>query len=106
MAQHKALDEILALDPVKDHCRIVYLFTCYEFPFDALRAAEFALFRTFAVPSIAGLLHRTGEFERYAQRRYDDTNLLLSELVEHGYDSERGRAALRNMNQQHNRYPI
>jgi hypothetical protein len=32
--------------------------------------------------------------------------LILGELLEHGYESERGRAALRRMNQQHGRYAI
>jgi hypothetical protein len=56
------LDEILRLDPVRDDQRIVYLDTYYEFPFDTTRSLEFALFRTFAVPSIGGLLDETGEF--------------------------------------------
>jgi hypothetical protein len=100
------LDEILRLDPVRDHQRIVYLDTCYEFPFDTTRALEFALFRTFAVPSIGGLLDETGEFGARAQKRYDDTDLILSTLVEEGYDSELGKRALRRMNQLHSRFQI
>jgi hypothetical protein len=100
------LDQILRLDPQRDHLRIAYLDACYEFPFDLTRADELALYRTFAVPSIATLLERTGEFTQRTQRRYDDTKLILSELVEHGYDSERGRQALRRMNRMHGRYAI
>jgi hypothetical protein len=44
------LDEILRLDPIADHRRIVLLDVCYEFPFDTTRSLELALFRTFAVP--------------------------------------------------------
>jgi hypothetical protein len=106
MPRHKALDEILSLDPQKDHLRIVYLMVCYEFPFDLVRSGEFALFRTYAVPSVSALLDSTGEFYRRTRKRYDDTDLLLSELYEHGYDSERGRAALRRMNQMHGRFNI
>jgi hypothetical protein len=98
--------EVQQLDPRQDHLRIVYLDACYEFPFDFTRADEFALFRTFAVPSIAALLENTGEFTQRTQRRYDDTKLIISELVEHGYDSERGRQALRQMNFLHGRYKI
>lgn len=101
-----ALDEIRRLDPVRDHQRIVYLNGTIEFPFDSGRAMEMALFRTFAVPSISGLLATTGEFFHRAQKRYDDTDLILSEILENGYDSERGRAALRRMNQMHGRYAI
>ncbi len=106
MPQHPMLDEIRQLDPVTDHQRIVYLDTAYEFPFDLTRSLEFALFRTYAVPSIGGLLKKTGEFTERAQKRYDDTDLLISAMAENGYDSEIGRAALRRMNQQHGRYPI
>jgi hypothetical protein len=100
------LEEILRLDPYRDHQRIVYLDTCFEFPFDTTRSLEFALFRTFAVPSIGGLLDQTGEFARRAQKRYDDTDLILSTLVEEGYDSELGKRALRRMNQIHGRFEI
>ena len=62
------LDQIRALDPVRDHQRIVFLSTRVDFPFDTTRALEFALFRTFGVPSISGLLDRTGEFLRATQK--------------------------------------
>src|ERR671924_661964 len=106
MPRSRFLDEIRRLDPVQDHQRIVFLSTCYEFPFDTTRALEFALFRTFCVPSIAALLDRTGEFSRRAQKRYDDTDLIVSELMEWGYDSDRGKRALRRMNQLHGRFAI
>jgi hypothetical protein len=106
MPPHSALTEILSLDPERDHSRIVYLDSFYEFPFDTTRSLEVALFRTFAVPSVAAVLAQTGEFTGRPQKRYDDTDLILSELLEHGYDSERGRAALRRMNRLHGRFPI
>jgi len=100
------LRQIQALDPHKDHERIVHLCACYEFPFDMTRALEFALFRTYAAPRIAALLHHTGESERRPQKRYDDTDLLLSELMEWGYSSVRGAAALQRMNAIHGRFKI
>jgi mpaB/rubber oxygenase-like protein len=103
---HRALTEISGLDPERDHLRIVYLDLCYEFPYDIARADELALFRTYAVPSIGTLLDRTGEFVNRAQKRYDDTDLILSEILEHGYDSPRGRDALRRMNGLHRRFAI
>lgn len=104
--RERPIDEIQRLDPLADHQRIVHLSTCYEFPFDTTRALEFALFRTFAVPSISALLDRTGEFGQRAQKRYDDTDLIVSEMMEWGYDSERGTRALRRMNQLHGRFVI
>src|SRR5919199_3608109 len=100
------LEEILRLDPVADHKRIVQLHVCYEFPFDTTRSLEFALFRTYAVPSIARLLDSTGEFGRRPQKRYDDTDILISAMLEDGYDGELGRRALRRMNQIHGRFQI
>ncbi len=98
MSRYRILEEIRRLDPVADHERIVFLSTCYDFSFDTTRALEFALFRTFCVPSIAALLHQTGEFRLRAQKRYDDTDLIVSELMQWGYTSDRGKAALRRMN--------
>jgi hypothetical protein len=104
--RYAVLREIQQLDPEKDHQRIVFLSSCYDFPFDTTRSLEFALFRTFAVPSISVLLDRTREFHRRPQKRYDDTDLIVSELMERGYDSERGKRALRRMNQVHGRFAI
>jgi hypothetical protein len=106
MPRPSILDQIRHLDPEKDHQQIIFLSTCFDFPFDTTRALEFALFRTFCVPSIGALLDRTGEFRHRAQKRYDDTDLIVSELIERGYDSDRGRAALRRMNQIHGRFAI
>lgn len=106
MSRYGVLREIQKLDPETDHQRIVFLSSCYDFPFDTTRALEFALFRTFAVPSISALLDRTGEFQTRPQKRYDDTDIIVSELLEQGYDSERGKRALRRMNQLHGRFSI
>jgi hypothetical protein len=106
MTEHRVLQRILALDPELDHLEIYRLMVTHEFPFDTTRALEFALYRTYAVPSIAALLDRTGEFARRAQKRYDDTDLILSEIAEYGYDSARGQAALAQMNRIHARFAI
>src|SRR5436190_565011 len=97
------LQEIEKLDAVRDHQRITFLSCRVDFPFDTTRALEFALFRTFCVPSISALLDKTGEFQNRAQKRYDDTDIIVSEMMERGYDSERGRAALKRMNAMHGR---
>ena len=97
---------ILALDPVADHEEIYRISAGYEFPWDYTRALEFALFRTYCVPSISTLLAATGEFRDRTQQRYDDTALLMAELAAHGYDSPRGRESLRTINRMHHRYTI
>ena len=104
--RYSILETIQKLDPEKDHQRIVFLSTCYDFSFDTTRALEFALFRTFCVPSISALLDRTGEFLSRSQKRYDDTDIIVSELLEWGYESERGKRAIRRLNQLHGRFAI
>jgi hypothetical protein len=106
MSRYDILHAIAKLDPKRDHQQIIFLSTCYDFPFDTTRALEFALFRTFCIPRISALLDRTGEFLNRAQRRYDDTDIIVSELLECGYDSERGQRALRRLNQLHGRFAI
>ncbi|MBA3869186.1 MAG: DUF2236 domain-containing protein [Anaerolineae bacterium] len=98
--------EIAALDPIRDHLKIVQWVGEYEFPFETQRSLEFALFRTFAVPSISGVLASSGHFAAHGQKRYDDTALIIAEIAENGYDSERGRDAIRRMNQIHHHFTI
>src|SRR5205085_6332385 len=100
------LREIAALDPERDAQRIVYIDASLEFPWDTQRSLELAFYRTFAVPSIAELLASTGEFTERTQRRYDDTQILISAFSEFGYDSDLGKRAIRRMNQIHSRFQI
>lgn len=99
-------DRAQALDPATDYEEISRLVATYEFPWDVTQALSFALFRTFAVPSIGRLLHETGEFTGRVQKRHDDTVLILDAVLEHGLASEQGRAAVRRMNQMHRSYDI
>jgi hypothetical protein len=106
MYRSTVLPEIETLDAVRDHQRIAFLSCRVDFPWDTTRALEFALFRTFCVPAISALLDKTQEFGKRAQKRYDDTDIIVSEMMEHGYDSERGRAAIAKMNAIHGRFKI
>jgi hypothetical protein len=105
-ARFANLQRIGSLDPATDWLEIYQLSAMYEFPWDYTRALELALFRTFAVPFIGDVLDRSGEFRERTQRRYDDTALLLGEVLEHGPDSDRGRAAIRRINRQHAQWSI
>jgi ER-bound oxygenase mpaB/B'/Rubber oxygenase, catalytic domain len=102
-APRRSLD---GLDPEADHLEIHRRVTAEEFPWDYGRALEVAILRTCCVPSIAQVLAGSGEFHRRGQKRYDDTRILLGEVVHHGYDSERGRQAIRQVNQAHRHYDI
>lgn len=94
------------LDPTTDYEQIVRITAAHEFPWDVVQSLSFALFRTYAVPSIGVLLHDTGEFTERTQKRYDDTTLILDALGEHGIGSAAGRTAIRRMNQMHGMYDI
>lgn len=106
MGRFDNLHEIERLDPERDCQRIVHLTFGYEFPWDTVRALEVALYRTYCVPSISALLDRSGEFHRAAQRRYDDTAILIAEMCEWGYEEGRGREALERMNWAHSHFRI
>ena len=98
--------EIEALDPLVDYARISYLSTNYDFPWDVEQSLSLAFFKTYGIPSISELLDRTGEFRERAQKRYDDTKLILAEILDSGLDSEPGREANRRMNRMHGRHSI
>lgn len=98
--------EIAALDARADCQRIAHLLTAYEFPFDLTRALEVALFHTYGSRSVSRLLDRTGQFQRHGQKRYDDTNLLISHFIEAGWDGDAGARALARMNAIHAHFRI
>jgi hypothetical protein len=85
--------------------------TCHQlagvvFPWDLTRSLELALLKTFCVPSISTLLDRTGEFAQRPRKRYDDTGLMVAELLRHGVDSAAGAAVIERMNRIHGHYAI
>ncbi|MDF5727524.1 MAG: oxygenase MpaB family protein [Rhizonema sp. PD38] len=104
--RYETLRRIQQLDPVQNHCQIYYLMNGYEFPWDMVRSLEVALMKTYCVPSISKLLDKTGEFRDRPQKRYDDTSVIVVEMIKWGYDSERGRQALERMNAIHGRFKI
>lgn len=96
----------MAPDPRRDCQEIARHLATVAFPWDTTRALELALFRTFASPRIGGVLHGTCEFEARTGKRYDDTDLIISEIIEHGFDGPRGARAIVRMNALHGRFRI
>ncbi len=76
------------------------------FPWDITRALELALLKTFCVPSISKLLARTGELTHRPRKRYDDTGLMVAELLRWGPRSAEGQAVIERMNRIHGAYAI
>lgn len=100
-------DELAAVDPAEEPRTYALELSTKEFVWGTTQALSFALFRTYAVPSIGELLYETSQFTDEVQKRYDDTALLLSAPVEHGFDpGGQGHAAIRRINQMHGRYDI
>jgi mpaB/rubber oxygenase-like protein len=98
--------EIAALDSERDCQRIAHLLVAYEFPWDMQRALELALFHTYGSASVARLLDRTGEFQKHGQKRYDDTQILIGQFIESGWDGDVGARAIARMNEIHRRFSI
>lgn len=86
--------------------RILWHTSTIDFPWDFEQALSLALFRTFAVPEISVVLAGTGEFERRGQKRFDDTELVMMEMVKHGLDSGRGRQTIRRLNAMHGAFGL
>ena len=101
-----SLKRLAGLDAEQDHLAISRIMGAELWTFDSTRAIELALLKTFAIPSISRILVRSGEFLDRTQKRYDDTDILLSAMMEKGYDSPEGKKALHRINQLHSMYPI
>ena len=86
MDRHHWSRRISRLDPATDYHEIYQIMAFHEFPWDMNQSLSFALYRTYAIPSIGGLLRQTGEFTERTQKRYDDTALILDTILEHGLD--------------------
>jgi dephospho-CoA kinase len=76
------------------------------FSWDINRALELALLKTFCLPSISAVLQASGEFEQRPRKRYDDTGLMVAELLRLGPDSAGGRAVIQRLNRIHANYTI
>ena len=99
-------DRNAGLSAETDHEQISRTISQLEFPWDVQQALSFALFRTYAVPSIGRLLAETDEFVEATQKRHDDTALVLDAVLRDGMESPDGRSAVRRMNQMHGSYDI
>jgi hypothetical protein len=77
-----------------------------EFPFTFEKALQFALFRTYGIPTISKLLASTTQLSNAATacKRYADTNILISEIMGHVPSSDRSCQAIARMNYIHSIY--
>jgi hypothetical protein len=98
------LERIRDLDPERDFQAIYQTMYRFEFPWDMRMSLNLAFNRSFSTPTVAKVLVGTGEFTERTRKRIDDTGILMKEMLLNGFESERGRAALRRVYQIHRPY--
>jgi hypothetical protein len=75
----------------------------FRMPEDVKIGLNLALYRTWGIPSIASVLHQTGEIVKNTQRRSDDTGLIIYLLIYHGFEHPTSEKVLRRLNLMHRR---
>jgi hypothetical protein len=77
-----------------------------EFPFTFEKALQFALFRTYGIPTISKLLVHTSQFsaQSTASKRYADTAVLIAEFLTQPWGSTRWLEGISRMNCIHLEY--
>lgn len=90
----------------EDAYRIQQIVAELEFPFTYEKALQFALFRTYGIPSISTLLVATSQLSNpaTAPKRYVDTTVLIKEFMGHPPTSARTLEAIGRMNYLHRHY--
>ncbi|KAL4883215.1 streptococcal 67 kDa myosin-cross-reactive antigen like family-domain-containing protein [Aspergillus karnatakaensis] len=79
-----------------DAWEIQKLMLVMEFPSASLKALQFALFRTYGIPTISSLLLKTSQFSNPATsfKRYADTGALIGQFMAFEPSSERAQTAI------------
>jgi hypothetical protein len=77
-----------------------------DLPFITAISLSFALFKTYAVPTISAVLCKSAQLAaaENVARRAEDTSIVIGAFVNGGLDSEQGSTALARMNFLHARY--
>ena len=97
-------DDAVTVQTLDSAHAIVEKFQQHEFPLLIRKSLEFGLFRTYGIPSISTILAGTKELTDRCARRYDDTDLLISEFTEQHPHSWRAETAIRRLNFIHGNY--
>jgi cytochrome b involved in lipid metabolism len=97
--------EVQRLDPRRD-CDQIYHFVSYEFRFEQKLFAFLFELAPLMIPYSSLLIASTGELSLRAWKRFNDTFMFFSNLIEWGLDSRRGREALARLAGIHGRYSL
>ncbi|KAL9601348.1 MAG: hypothetical protein Q9179_002891, partial [Wetmoreana sp. 5 TL-2023] len=90
----------------EDAYQIQFNISQFEFPFTFRKALQFALFRTYGIPSVSRLLVATSQLSdaATASKRYADTVVLVREFMSHRPSHPRTLEAIARMNYIHSLY--
>lgn len=91
---------------VKESHDIISAISDYEFPALFEKGLQFALFRTYGIPSIAELLVKTTQLstEKNVPKRYADTTVLLGDMYASDPASDKAFEATARLNYLHGHY--
>lgn len=86
--------------------KVVREFAQYESPFLYAKSLEFALFKTYAIPSISRLLAKTDQLVGTSSygKRVEDTDVILNTATTFDLNSELSTLAIARMNFLHSQY--
>jgi ER-bound oxygenase mpaB/B'/Rubber oxygenase, catalytic domain len=91
----------------RDHEPIMRRMVGLDFVWDYQRSMiDLVFMKGLAAPRIAGMIGGNRYLQARPQKRYDDTAIVMIELVKHGYSSARGTQMIARMNAIHARFGI
>lgn len=99
-------DDVSGLDPATDYRAIYAHLVFVDAAATMAGGLNLAFYRSFTAPRISALLAQTRVIMDEPVRRASDTAVLVWEMTMHGFEHDRGRAALRRMNQIHAAFDI
>ncbi|WP_176819081.1 oxygenase MpaB family protein [Quadrisphaera sp. DSM 44207] len=102
----EALPRLLAPDHLARAEAVYQDLVTVRFGFEARLGHVLAYLRTYASPSIAGLLAHTGHVQHAPEKRATDTGLFVYELFVAGLDSPTGDQVVRRLAAMHSRWRI
>jgi hypothetical protein len=103
--RYARLRRIETLDPVADYREIKELFS-YDFQSALIVQAASGFLFTFSSPRMSRILSASGQAGHHTAKRFVDTALLTSAVVEHGLEPGDGREAAKRVNAMHRQYDI
>jgi hypothetical protein len=91
---------------IDDHQEILKELFTMEFPFMWAKSMEIAIVNTFPSKPVYVRLTINSKFRDNPEKRYDDSELIMREILEHGTNSNRGQKSVKRLNYIHSNFNI